>query len=81
MKKEEAKNLKRERKYLIELGRELDEALGRYGRKGIERRSERQDRECTIYIGPRSGGNEATPSIQQVTRGDVIRKCNRRNSV
>ena len=34
-----------------------------------------------IYIGPRSGDNEATPSIQRMTRGDSIGKCNRRNSV
>ena len=81
MKKEQAKNLKRERKYLIELGRELDEALGQYGRKGIERRSKGQGWECTIYIGPRSRDNEATPSIQQVTRGDVVGKRNRRSSV
>ena len=66
---------------MIELGRELDEALGRYGRKGIERRSKGQGRECIIYIGPRSGDNEATPSIQRVTRGNVVEKRNRRNSV
>ena len=81
MKKEQAKNLKRERKYLIGLERELEEALGRYGGKGIERRGKGQGWECTIYIGPRSGDNEATPSIQRVTRSDVVGKHNRRNSV
>ena len=34
-----------------------------------------------LYIGPRSGDNEATPSIQRMTRGDVVGKCNRRNNV
>ena len=29
----------------------------------------------------RSGDNEATPSIQRMTRGDIVGKCNRRNSV
>ena len=66
---------------MIELGRELDEALGRYGRKGIERRSKGQGRECIIDIGPRSGDNEATPSIQRVTHGDAVRKLNRRSNV
>ena len=34
-----------------------------------------------LYIGPRSGDNEATPSIQRMTRGDTVGKHNRRNSV
>ena len=34
-----------------------------------------------LYIGPRSGDNEATPPIQRMTRGDTIGKCNRPNSV
>ena len=56
------------------------------GQKGNCERCEGQERECTyiyiyIYIGPRSGDNEATPSIQRMTRGDSIGKCNRRNSV
>ena len=29
----------------------------------------------------RSGDNEATPSIQRMTRGDTVGICNRRNSV
>ena len=33
-----------------------------------------------IYIGPRSRDNEATPSIQQVTRGDAVSKLNRRSN-
>ena len=81
MKKEQAKNLKRERKYLIGLERELEEALGRYGGKGIERRGKGQGWECTIYLGPKSRDNEATPFIQRVTRGDAVRKLNRRSSV
>ena len=27
-----------------------------------------------IYIGPKSGDNEATPSIQRMTRGDSVGK-------
>ena len=34
-----------------------------------------------LYIGPRSGDNEAMPSIQRMTRGNTIGKCNRCNSV
>ena len=34
-----------------------------------------------LYIGPRSGDNEATPPIQRMTRGDTIRKRNWPNSV
>ena len=34
-----------------------------------------------LYIGPKSGDNEATPSTQRVTHGDVVGKRNRRNSV
>ena len=34
-----------------------------------------------LYIGPRSGDNEVTPSIQRMTRGDTIGKRNRRNNV
>ena len=48
----------------MELGRELDGAFGRDGRKGIERRSEGHGREYTIYRA-QSGDNEATPSTQQ----------------
>ena len=34
-----------------------------------------------LYIGPRSGDNEATPSIQRMTCGDTVGKRNRRNIV
>ena len=34
-----------------------------------------------LYIGPKSGDNEATPSIQRMTRGDTVEKRNRRNNV
>ena len=37
--------------------------------------------ENALYIGPRSGDNEATPSIQRMTHGDIVRKCNQHNSV
>ena len=41
-------------------------------------------RSDTIHSGNdtwRSGDNEVTPSIQQMTRGDAVGKCNRCNSV
>ena len=63
----------------MELGRELDRALGRDGIKGIERISEGYGRECTIYRAQK-GDNEATPPIQRMTRGDTIGKRNRPNS-
>ena len=45
-------------------------------------RDVRGKRENTpIYIGPRSGDNKATPSVQRMTCGDTVGKCNRRNSV
>ena len=34
-----------------------------------------------LYIGPKCRNNEATPSIQRMTRGDTVGKRNRRNSV
>ena len=34
-----------------------------------------------LYIGPRSGDNKAKPSIQRMTHGEVVGKCNQRNSV
>ena len=30
-----------------------------------------------LYIGPKNGDNEATPSIQRMTRGDHVEKRNR----
>ena len=32
-----------------------------------------------LYIGPRNGDNEATPSIQRMTRSDLVGKHNRRD--
>ena len=46
-----------------------------------EVRGKRENAPIYIYIGPRSGDNEATPSIQRMTCGDAVGKCNRSNSV
>ena len=66
----------------MEIRKEARRGFWTSWQKGNCERCEGQERECTyIYIGPRSGDNDATPSIQRMTRGDSIGKCNRRNSV
>ena len=53
----------------MELGRELDGALGRDGIKGIERISEGYGRECTIYRAQKWGHrNDATHSTNDTWR-------------
>ena len=62
------------------LGRKLDEALGRVGRREIVRDVKGKRENTPIDIRPRSRNNEATPSIQRMTHGEVGTTKRRRPS-
>ena len=62
----------------MNLGRELDENLGRVGRRENEEKSEGHERECTIYR-PSNWVDEATLTTQRSTRGKLFRKRDRRD--
>ena len=63
---------------MIELGRGLDEGLGRYGR-GENERKVKGMKENALFIGPSNRVTEMTLATQKLTRGNSFGKWIRHN--
>ena len=62
----------------MNLGRELDENLGRVGRRENEEKV-RGMKENTLFIGPSNRVDEATLTTQRSTHGELFGKRDRRD--
>ena len=65
-------------KYLIGLGRGLDEALGRDSRRENERKVKGM-KENALFIGPSNRVTETTFATKKLTRGNSFGKWDRHN--